>query len=238
MIALSRDGVVNLRVKEVFSTIQGEGPLVGTPSVFVRMAGCNLKCWFCDTDFEGGGRYTVPRLLDVVDDVCPPSSTGGRLVVLTGGEPLAQNIGPLVTSLLGHKFRVQIETAGTLWQELPESPDLDIVVSPKTPNVHPRVRQRATAWKYIIDSSAPYDRVDGLPIDVTQDRHQAGGGEPDPNRSPAPLAKPHRNRPVFLQPLDESDAELSLRHLQETVRRAMKYGHRLSLQTHKILGLP
>lgn len=235
---MSRDGVVNLQVKEIFETIQGEGPLTGSPSVFIRMAGCNLKCWFCDTDFVGGTRFTVPRLLDVVGEISPPSSFQNRLVVLTGGEPFAQNIVPLVTSLLGHKFRVQIETAGTLWKNLPEHPDLDIVVSPKTPNVHPKIHQRATAWKYIVDSTAAYDRADGLPIDVTQDRHEAGGGDPDPNRTPAAVAKPRRNRPVFLQPLDETDPELSLRHLQETVRRAMKYGHRLSLQTHKILGLP
>lgn len=233
-----KDGITNLFVKEIFPTLQGEGLLTGSPAAFVRLAGCNLKCWFCDTDFEGGERFTVPRLIEAVKEICPPSSFRSRLVVLTGGEPLAQNIGPLVTSLLGHKFRVQIETAGTLWQNLPEHPDLDIVLSPKTPKLHSQARTRATAWKYIIDSSQPYDRADGLPIEVTQDRSVAGGGEPDPQLSARPLAKPTRNRPVFLQPLYEADEERSQRHVKETAARCIKYGHRLSLQTHKVVGLP
>jgi len=236
--AFKKDGVTNLFVKEVFPTLQGEGPLTGTPAVFVRLAGCNLKCWYCDTDFLGGTRFTVPQILAAVGEECPPSSVGGRLVVLTGGEPFAQNLVPLVTSLLGNKYRVQIETAGTLWQNLPEHPDLCIVVSPKTPKVHSSVRLRAMAWKYVVDASKDYDPVDGLPTGVTQDSHEAGGGVPDPETEPRPLAKPTRGCPVYLQPMHEDDEEKTQRNVEEAAARCLKYGHRLSLQTHKILGLP
>jgi len=218
------DGITNLFVKEVFLTLQGEGPLTGCPAVFVRLAGCNLKCWFCDTDFEGGERYTLSRLLQEVEElaVIPPHEP--RLVVVTGGEPFAQNITPLIATLLGNKFRVQIETAGTLWRDLPESPELHIVVSPKTPKVHPRIRARATAWKYVIDSSQPYDLADGLPIDVTQDLQEAGAGQPDPDQVPRALAKPTRNCPVYLQPLHEADGDRSERHVQKTAMRCLEYG--------------
>lgn len=237
MIQHRRTDLATLRVKEIFQTIQGEGPLSGEPCVFVRLEGCNLKCWFCDTDFENGRQMHVAQILGEVEALMPDSPLGKKpLCVLTGGEPFAQDITVLVTSLLGRKWRVQIETAGTLWCDLPEDSDLDIVCSPKTPNVHPRIMDRATAWKYLIRLEDAFDPADGLPYSVTQDQKEAGGQEPQA-KDAYPIAKPKMRAEVFLQPVEEINADMTDRNVTEAVRRAMRFGYRLSLQQHKILGL-
>jgi len=231
-----RDGQI-LRVKEVFPTIQGEGPLAGEPCVFLRLEGCNLKCWFCDTDFEDGKEWEVPALMQELEGLCPPVARHKkRLCVITGGEPMMQPIGLLVSSLLGSKWAVQIETAGTLYQPLPEHPDLEIVCSPKTPSVHKMMMPRITAWKYLIRREDEYDLVDGLPISQTQGKAHAGDQDPMAKKA-APVCKPSAHTPVFLQPVEEPNDEDSAANVAEAVERTMKYGHRLCLQQHKILGL-
>jgi organic radical activating enzyme len=100
-----------LDVQAVFGTIQGEGPLAGSPSVFVRLWGCNLRCHFCDTDFESSTwRPSLDELFARIkaQDVC------ADLIVLTGGEPLRQPIGKFIERALDSSWRVQIETAGTV----------------------------------------------------------------------------------------------------------------------------
>lgn len=228
----------SLRVKEMFTTIQGEGPLAGEPCVFIRLEGCNLKCFFCDTDFEDGEIWRVGHIVRKVADMRPEAPLGVKpLVVITGGEPLAQPIGTLVTSLLGNKYRVQIETAGTLWTELPEHPDLDIICSPKTPKVHPTLHQRATGWKYLVRALDPVDK-DGLPMMKTQGKTAAGDWDPIEG-DPPPLAKPKPHVPVFLQPVEEdNDPRESDRNLAKATRLCLKHGFRLSIQQHKIIGLP
>jgi organic radical activating enzyme len=226
-----------LRVKEVFPTIQGEGPLAGEPCVFLRLEGCNLRCWFCDTDFDHGEGYDLPRLVAELEAACPPAPYGKRrLCVITGGEPMMQDIGPLIGTLLGGKWAVQIETAGTVYCELPKSPYLDVVCSPKTPKIHPRVRQRVTAWKYLIRCGDKYNLEDGLPISQTQSKGRAGDQNPA-SLPMAELCKPTPHVPVFLQPVEEPDGVDSQANISETVRRTMAYGYRLCLQQHKILGL-
>ncbi|MEG7364337.1 7-carboxy-7-deazaguanine synthase QueE, partial [Pseudomonas citronellolis] len=82
----SADGLLSLH--SIFHTIQGEGPFCGTPSVFVRLAGCNLQCPACDTDYTQGRRAaSVQEILDKVQEY---QSSG--LVVITGGEPFRQDI--------------------------------------------------------------------------------------------------------------------------------------------------
>lgn len=223
-----------LDVKEVFLTIQGEGPLAGEPCVFVRLAGCNLRCWFCDTDFEDGTSYQVGQLIDEIQSL---SLVERPLVVVTGGEPLAQPIGLWLTTMLGMRWRVQIETAGTLWPaDLPDHENLDIVCSPKTAKVHPMVSRRVTAWKYLIREADNYDRVTGLPISQTQDERVAGGQSPA-KREATSMAGPTSQAPVYLQPVEEEDPELTKANTEEAIMRCLTYGHRLSIQQHKILGL-
>ncbi|MDE3061294.1 MAG: 7-carboxy-7-deazaguanine synthase QueE, partial [Pseudomonadota bacterium] len=116
----------SLAVKRIFPTLQGEGPYAGHPAVFVRLGGCNLACAFCDTDFEG---FATLAVNEIIGEVKRLAEGARRLVVITGGEPLRQNIVPLCEALLTEGFKVQIETNGTLARPLPEN--VEIVCSPK-----------------------------------------------------------------------------------------------------------
>jgi 7-carboxy-7-deazaguanine synthase len=96
-------------VTEIFKSIQGESTYAGLPCVFVRLTGCNLRCHWCDTAYAfHGGQKMTPE--DVMARV---RSMGGKLVEITGGEPLLQHgIYPLTKMLLGEGYRVLIETSG------------------------------------------------------------------------------------------------------------------------------
>lgn len=113
----------------------------GTPSVFVRTTGCNLRCWFCDTPYtswnpEGQQRSWQDVLNEVLAKDC-------EHVVLTGGEPLLQrDLTPLTTELNQAGRFVTIETAGTVWRDV--KADL-LSVSPKLSNSAPR-EKNATGW--------------------------------------------------------------------------------------------
>ncbi len=113
------------RINEIFYSLQGEGHWTGTPMVFVRFSGCNLKCPFCDTDFEAYESMTMETVLSEAARV------GGscRRVVLTGGEPSLQADEALVGAFHRRGYSVHIETNGT--RELPEGIDW-ITVSPKS----------------------------------------------------------------------------------------------------------
>lgn len=220
-----------LRVQEVFTTIQGEGPLVGVPATFVRMAGCNLRCWFCDTEFDSEWDRGYRLTSELAEHI---HSLGSDLVVLTGGEPLLQNLLPLCDDLISRGHLVQIETAGTVtWQgsldQLPDS--VQIIVSPKTPVVHSYISARARAWKYVITGIDDVSAVDGLPVTSTQWR-----GQSSLICRPPKGTYPHQ---VFLQPCDFGlNKEASKAAVDACIKLSMKYGYRLSLQMHKIVGLP
>ena len=99
------------RVDEIFLSISGETSTVGMPTVFVRLHGCNLNCPYCDTPQHNyKDRYDYEILAEVIR-----VSRGGvyNHVVLTGGEPLDQDVEPLVKMLIHHDFHIQIETNGT-----------------------------------------------------------------------------------------------------------------------------
>ena len=102
------------RINEIFLSLQGEGFWTGTPMVFVRFSGCNLKCPFCDTD-HGGFREMSAE--EVVAEVRAAGGECGRVCV-TGGEPGLQLDRALVDALHGAGFKVHVETNGT--RPLPE----------------------------------------------------------------------------------------------------------------------
>jgi 7-carboxy-7-deazaguanine synthase len=212
-----------LWVQEVFYTLQGEGPLTGQPSVFVRLAGCNLKCFWCDTDFESS--TWQPSLQELLEGIAAVRPACADLIVLTGGEPFRQNIEPLVSSLLDRNLRVQIETSGSLWVDLPEDPRLSIVCSPKTKNLHPKIIPRITAFKYVVAQDG-IDPGDGLPNASTQKRDFA-----------TRLFRPPAGAAVFVMPRDDGDEERNILNRRTCTSVALKYGYSLSLQTHKLLGL-
>ncbi len=111
-----------LKIHSIFHTIQGEGPFSGRASAFIRLSGCNLACKFCDTEFD---YYEILSIDEILDRI---SSMKG-MVVITGGEPFRQTLGPLCKKLLSHGRMVQVETNGTLYNEIPD--EILIVCSPK-----------------------------------------------------------------------------------------------------------
>jgi organic radical activating enzyme len=213
----------SLWVQSVFYTLQGEGPLAGRPSVFVRLAGCNLRCWFCDTDFESSTwRPTLDELVAEIDRVRRPFC---KLIVLTGGEPFRQNIAPFVCRLLDAGLQIQIETNGTLWVELPESPALMIICSPKTPRLDRRIVPRISAYKYVVGSGEVSEQ-DGLPNASMQRLGQT-----------SPVARPPADVPVYVMPRDDRDAQANASNQQVCVDAAMTFGYTLTTQLHKSLGI-
>jgi organic radical activating enzyme len=215
----------HLAVNSIFYTIQGEGPFAGEPAVFVRLAGCNLQCPLCDTEYTDR-RYLV--IDDIVQNVLRERGSRCNLVVITGGEPFRQPIGLLVRDLIRNGFRVQVETNGTLWQPAVNvfDPKLTIVCSPKAGNVNRDLLPFIAAWKYVATADN-IDPEDGLPLHALE--HPCGGKL---YRPPA-----GHTAPVYLQPVDEKNTAKNARNQRAVVEACMKHGHRLCLQLHKIVGL-
>ena len=102
---------MQLQVTEIFKSIQGESTLSGTPCVFIRLTGCNLRCGYCDTTYayEGGNWLSIDDILSKIDDY------NCDLVEITGGEPLLQDgVYPLIRTLLETGKLVLIETNGSV----------------------------------------------------------------------------------------------------------------------------
>ena len=224
-----------LDVVNVWPTIQGEGPDVGTPAVFVRLAGCDLQCPGCDTDYTTG-RTQVP-LDNLIERIRTTALTDRKidLVVLSGGEPFRQNIVPLCNKLV-YEFGmyVSIESNGTY--PLPGEPRFHqgetlpdqvlVVVSPKTAKIR-FGEARIDAYKYII-KAGDVRPEDGLPIHALD------------NPADPYIARPSDKYPreqIYVQPMDEGDPDRNKANIDAAIRSCMKFGYRMSLQTHKILGL-
>ncbi|CAG7857517.1 7-carboxy-7-deazaguanine synthase [biofilm metagenome] len=103
--------MIDLRVTEIFYSLQGESTLVGIPTVFIRLTGCPLRCGYCDTEyaFMGGEKKSINEIINEV------TSYGARHVTVTGGEPLAQPAClELMTELLDLGYIVSLETSGAI----------------------------------------------------------------------------------------------------------------------------
>lgn len=126
-----------MKIAEIFYSVQGEGSLVGMPSVFVRTSGCNLRCVWCDTPYTSwapeGVDLTVEQILQQV------SEFGSGHVVVTGGEPMiAPQVRELTSGLREQGLHITIETAGTV--PVPVACDL-MSISPKLRNSVPHSRE-------------------------------------------------------------------------------------------------
>jgi 7-carboxy-7-deazaguanine synthase len=146
-----------LQLAEIFYSVQGEGTWTGTPAVFVRLAGCNLSCSFCDTD------YSLKFLASVEEIVTRVRAEGGDcpMVILTGGEPLAQRgTRALIDALRADGRRVHIESNGTMPTALPD--DVWLTVSPKE-RLSPEMARRANEAKLIVDGRVPTEWVAAFP---------------------------------------------------------------------------
>jgi len=206
-------------VKECFLTLQGEGVQAGSRAVFLRFAGCNLwsgreqdrasaQCNFCDTDFvgtdgEGGGKFTSAEALAKQVEALWGEGRDGRLVVITGGEPMLQLDERLVDALHQRGFRVAVETNGTL----PAVAGLDwICVSPKagTTVVQREGNELKLVW--------PQAGIDPAELEGWSFDH------------------------FLVQPMDCEEREAALKAAIALAMERPKW--RLSLQAHKVVGLP
>lgn len=231
VVAPFRNAQGDLKVTEIFYTIQGEGPDQGRPAIFVRLTHCNLRCYFCDTQFDEGKELSLRTVTDEV--LMLAGLHGCRLVVITGGEPCLQNFVPLVHNMNAHGLECSIETAGTTYfDELASvfSPLRAIhnnlmVCSPKTPKIHTGIEALVGAYKYIIKKGAT--GAGGIPSKSTQKE-----GETSHLFMPRDIAVP-----VWVQPMDEQDTFKNEDNLAEATRIALKHGYRLGVQVHKLAGL-
>lgn len=208
-------------VKEIFYTLQGEGLQAGMPAVFCRFSGCNLwtgresdrasaVCRFCDTDFVGtdgtlGGKYERAELLaDRILALWPEGEKRHRLVVATGGEPLLQIGSALIDALHARKFRIAVETNGTI--AAPVGIDW-VCVSPKAGAKWVQLQGHELKLVFPQQGLMP----DALPWSELRFEH------------------------FMLQPMDGPEAA---RNTAAAVAYCQAHPQwRLSLQTHKMLGI-
>ena len=129
---------MSIRISEIFGpTIQGEGALIGQPTVFVRTGGCDYRCTWCDTLYAVESKYRhnwKPMSAEEIFAKIQTLSNNTPLTVsLSGGNPATQNLGPLITLGHEHGYRFALETQGSIAQDW--FADLDVLtLSPKPPS--------------------------------------------------------------------------------------------------------
>jgi 7-carboxy-7-deazaguanine synthase len=226
-----------LEVHSIWETMQGEGPHAGRPAVFIRLAGCNLACPLCDTDYTSQRqRMSTEEIIKKVDKF-----KSNQLVVITGGEPFRQNIFPLCRDLLETSLRiVQIETNGTLppspgfvsfneetGKSMWRMPYCQIVCSPKAGFIHELIEPHIDAYKYVV-RVGEIDDQDGLPsVGALGYRKRVAR----PNRELNKIAE------VYLQPCDEANDRDNQANWEEAALLCIRFQYRFTMQLHKLAGL-
>ena len=194
-------------VKELFGpTVQGEGAHAGMPCVFLRFASCNLRCAWCDTDYDARGARRMTAA-DIAGELVGKDVHEARRVVVTGGEPTLQWDEELRAVLGNAGFTVHMETNGT---RVPAAPVDWVTVSPKLQWQGELALQRADECKLVVDDSVTPQLLGDL------EKRDYGA--------------------LYLQPCMDAGYE---RHLARTINLVTEHPRwRLSLQMHKIIGLP
>lgn len=229
-----------LDLHSMFFTIQGEGPFAGHRAIFVRLAGCNLQCPGCDTEYtEGRHETSIGMILEVVQILEKQNSKTTRpvLVVITGGEPLRQPIGQLIALLIGRGYPVQIESNGVFAPDdlldrlLTHDDKVTLVVSPKTKRINERTAFLATCFKYVLDAGS-VDPLDGLPVMALE--HPASTGVARPPSWADSFA---HEVPIYLNPYDAKDDQRNAENLRAVATSVMAHGYIAGVQMHKLIGL-
>lgn len=214
-------------VNEIFETIQGEAAYTGTPSVFLRLQGCPVGCAWCDTkhtwDVLPSDVIPIATMTNKVEDEPTYSNMTtedvlrllndfkARHIVITGGEPCLYDLTELCDALTLSGYSVQIETSGT--HEIKTNDATWVTVSPKIGmkggyEIVPTAIARANEIKFPIGKQADVDLLQNL------------------------IAYYKIKVPVWLQPLSQSPKATQL-----CIDKATAHGWKLSIQTHKFLGI-
>ncbi|MEO0238620.1 MAG: 7-carboxy-7-deazaguanine synthase QueE [candidate division WOR-3 bacterium] len=214
-------------ISEIFKSIQGEGPNIGTPSVFVRVGGCNLRCTFCDTAYasfpENSGSWLTLDIDEVTKKIHEVRGNVYNLVI-TGGEPLLQQkaLRELIGRVQSFFPSIEIETNGTILPlELIEIPNISYNVSVKLSNSGVKEGERIISdsleffsnyekayFKFVIDGENDMEEV----LQIVKKYYIA----------------PQR---IFLMPLSNSSSQLEEKALK-VVDLCLKYGFRYSDRLH------
>ena len=229
------------RVNDIFYSLQGEGHNTGRAAVFIRFAGCNLRCSFCDTEFDTYREMTADDILSTITsllaeegaphlstnthhlarpkDACyqRDARTPNTLIVLTGGEPTLQVDEAFVELLHAHGYEVAMESNGTR----PAPSNLDwLTVSPKGKSLasFDESGKQPDEIKIVFESE---DSLNAILTTLSPSlRGGLGGG---------PL--------LYLQPCDTGDPERNALITEACIRYIKQHPQwRLSLQTHKLIG--
>ena len=200
--------VIKIKVSEIFTSFQGEGPYVGTPSTFLRLYGCNLDCEWCDTDIS---TYEMLSVDDVAEILLTQMEFNNiKTLIITGGEPTLQmeEIKRLIKEL-PDDIRIQMETNGSIFEYIPE---IEYVISPKEDKERVFKNYYAyenTFFKFVITSQDDLDEVIALKEKYDYDK------------------------PIWLQGEFSKDAEMA-DLIRENFPRLENV--KLSVQTHKYLN--
>lgn len=204
---------MNLKANDIFWTIQGEGAHAGRRALFIRLPYCNLKCSWCDTEFDSWKEYSDSELWSIL------TSEESGFVVITGGEPTMNKQFPKLAKFLWDRgYEVAIESNGCF--PIPRAGLLGwVTISPKADStrfkgkeayyIHPDAEREADEFKYVVDENFPMEILD---------RHDTSDG-----------------RRYSLSP--------EFTNMHENVQKIIEYQKThpewlLSLQTHKWIGVP
>ena len=212
------------RINDIFYSLQGEGSNTGRAAIFIRFAGCNLRCSFCDTEFDSYTEMTDDKVISEIKSLTshlspltshPSPLTSHLLVVLTGGEPTLQVDEAFVDLLHQHGYEVAMESNGTR----PAPRNLDwLTVSPKSLPLSP--------------SEGRGKHPDEIKIVFTTEE------EVEQLITTFPLPLEGARGRLYLQPCDTGDPVRNAEIMQRCVEYIKQHPQwRLSLQTHKLIGI-
>jgi len=199
-------------VVEIFKSLQGEGRNTGKPCVFVRFAGCNLRCKWCDTDFSYGFKTGLEGLLGEIE------ALGCKNIILTGGEPtIVKDMEMLVAALKKQGYWIAVETNATKsFDDAPWLGFVDYIAASPKMEFEPIVR---------------LERADEVRVVISQ----ADGAVPFCRR----MREKIKARHYYVSPCDHSmdrpDGTIDLAAAKEALA-GLGDGWSLSVQLHKILG--
>ncbi len=202
-----------LKIFEIFPSVQGEGSRQGEPTIFIRFAGCDQRCSFCDTKYAwtGGRPLSAEEVLEKIRRL--RGRYPARWVCLTGGEPFMQDIRRLVRLLKSDRFRVQVETNGTRYYSV-AADWITVSPKPKAYLVRPEFQRLAKEVKLVITRELSLAVIAKIRT-----------------------AFPPRI-PIFLQP--ESNRRWSQKRALRLLREALVAGLanvRVSIQLHRVLRI-
>ena len=150
--------MIKIKVSEIFTSFQGEGPYIGTPATFLRLYGCNLNCEWCDTDISTYEMLSVDDVAEIL--ITQMEFNNINLLVITGGEPTLQmeEIKRLIKAL-PDDIKIQLETNGSIFEYLPE---IEYVISPKEDKekvFENYYKYENVFFKFVITSKEDIDEV-------------------------------------------------------------------------------